>query len=382
MNKKKRKNSGQWIGVLIYMLIGVGCGVLIMRYMELMTGDSGHIGKQMVLFGVLALSVYAAIALQTVIHEAGHLVFGLATGYQFSSFRIFSWMWVKENGKLYFKRLSIAGTGGQCLMAPPDLKDGKMPFLLYNFGGAIMNLIASAVFFGISLVLPSSSLLVLLFQVLALIGAAFAAMNGVPLRFGPVDNDGCNALSMMRSSEAVRAFYIQLKANELISKGTRLKDMPAEWFAVPGDKAMRNRIVASTGALCCSRLMDEHRFAEADTLMEHLLSIENGIVELHRSLMICDRIFVETIGGNRKDVLESLMTKDQERMMKAMKQYPSVLRTKYACELISERDEAKAKKTEEEFERCARNYPYQSDIAAERELMQIARDRESQGRSE
>ena len=250
MNKKKRKNSGQWIGVLLYMLIGVGCGVLIMRYMDLMTGDSGHIGKQMVLFGVLALSVYAAIALQTVIHEAGHLVFGLATGYQFSSFRIFSWMWVKENGKLHFKRLSIAGTGGQCLMAPPELKDGKMPFLLYNFGGAIMNLIASAVFFGISLLLPSSSLLVLLFQVLALIGAAFAAMNGVPLRLGPVDNDGCNALSMMRSSEAVRAFYIQLKANELISKGTRLKDMPAEWFVVPGDEAMRNSIVASTGALC------------------------------------------------------------------------------------------------------------------------------------
>lgn len=372
---KKRKTPGQWIGVLIYLLIGAACGLLIIRYMDLLTGEGGHIGKQILLFGVLALSVYAAMALQTVIHEAGHLVFGLATGYQFSSFRIFSWMLLKENGKLRFRRLSIAGTGGQCLMAPPELKDGKMPFLLYNFGGAVMNLIASAIFFGISLLLSPSSVLSLILQVLALIGAAFAVMNGVPLRLGPVDNDGCNALSMMRSSEAVRAFHLQLKANEMVSKGVRLKDMPAEWFAVPGDDAMRNSIIASAGVLCCNRLMDEHRFEEADTLMEHLLSIESGIVELYRRLMTCDRIFVEAIGQNRKEVLEGLMTAEQEKMMKAMKQFPSVLRTRYALALLSDGDEANARETEKEFERCALKYPYPSDIAAERELMQIAKDR-------
>ena len=372
---KKRKNSGQWIGVLIYMLIGAACGILILRYMDLIAGEDGHIGKQIMLFGVLALSVYAAMALQTVIHETGHLVFGLATGYKFSSFRIFSWMLLKENGKLRFRRLSIAGTGGQCLMAPPELKDGKMPFLLYNSGGAIMNLIASAIFFGISLVLPSSSVLTLILQVLALIGASFAVINGVPLRLGPVDNDGCNALSMMRSSEAVRAFHLQLKANELVSKGVRLKDMPAEWFIVPEDDAMRNSIIASAGVLCCNRLMDEHRFEEADTLMEHLLSIESGIVELYRRLMTCDRIFVEAVSRNRKEVLEGLMTAEQEKMMKAMKQFPSVLRTKYVLALLSDGDEVKARETEKEFESCALKYPYPSDIAAERELMQIAKDR-------
>ena len=375
MNKKKRKKPGQWIGVLIYLLIGAACGLLIIRYMDLFTREGGHIGKQVLLFGVLALSVYAAMALQTVIHEAGHLVFGLATGYQFSSFRIFSWMWMKEDGKMRFKRLSIAGTGGQCLMAPPELKDGKMPFLLYNFGGAIMNLIFSAIFFMISLFLPASSVVSLILQILALIGAAFAIINGVPLRIGPVDNDGCNALSMMRSNEAVRAFHLQLKANELVSKGVRLKDMPAEWFIVPEDEAMRNSIVASVGVLCCNRLMDEHWFEEADALMEHLLSIESGIVELYRRLMTCDRIFVETISLNRKEVLEGLMTEGQEKMMKAMKQYPSVLRTQYACALLSDRDEAKAQKIGKEFEHCAMNYPYQSDIEAERELMKIAMDR-------
>ena len=36
---KKRKNSGQWIGVLIYMLIGAACGILILRYMDLIAGE-------------------------------------------------------------------------------------------------------------------------------------------------------------------------------------------------------------------------------------------------------------------------------------------------------------------------------------------------------
>ena len=47
-------------------------------------------------FIILFASVLISIPLVTVIHEGGHLVFGLLTGYKFSSFRIMSFMWVKE----------------------------------------------------------------------------------------------------------------------------------------------------------------------------------------------------------------------------------------------------------------------------------------------
>ncbi|MBP3888386.1 MAG: hypothetical protein J6F30_12205 [Cellulosilyticum sp.] len=40
------------------------------------------------------------------IHEGVHLVFGLLSGYRFSSFRIAGWMWIKKEGKLCFKKLS------------------------------------------------------------------------------------------------------------------------------------------------------------------------------------------------------------------------------------------------------------------------------------
>ncbi len=291
----KKKSSQQWIGMLLYMLIGASSGILFLRFFEQHKDEEWSIVNILLLFGLVILVLYGSITIQIIIHEAGHLVFGLATGYRFSSFRIFGWMWLKKDGKLQLKHLSLAGTGGQCLMAPPELRDGKMPVLLYNFGGAIMNLIASAVFVGLSFLFPVSSVFNSVFLILAVVGVGFAIINGAPLHMGPVDNDGCNALSLMRSKEACRAFWIQLKANELISEGIRLKDMPTEWFVVPEDEAMKNSIIASVGVLAGSRLMDEHRFMEADELMERLLSIESGIVGLHKSLMMCDRVYVELI---------------------------------------------------------------------------------------
>ena len=89
--------------------------------------------------------VYIATLLHTIIHEGGHLVFGLLTGYKFISFRVGSFMLKKEDKKLVFKRFTLAGTGGQCLMSPPELKNERMPYVMYNLGGALMNIVFSII---------------------------------------------------------------------------------------------------------------------------------------------------------------------------------------------------------------------------------------------
>lgn len=376
---KRPKGSRQWLAILLYALTGAAGGLVIVHYIDTITEGGPLTGMHLLLFLLLFVLLYAAMLIQTVIHEAGHLVFGLATGYRFVSFRIYSWMWLKEDGRLRCRRLSIAGTGGQCLMGPPELKDGRMPVLLYNFGGAIMNLLASAVFFGLSLATPPAWVVTPFLRLLAVIGVMFAIINGLPLRMGPVDNDGRNALSLLHSEEATRAFWIQLKVAELQAAGVRVRDMPAAWFAVPDDEAMRNPIIAAVGALCCSRLMDEERYAEADALMEHLLSIESGIIGVHRAMLTCDRLYLELLGENRPEALQALMTKEQQAIMKAMKDFPPVLRTQYARALLADRDEKQAQELEARFERSAARYPYPQEMASERELMQLARERARSG---
>ena len=203
-------------------------------------------------------------------------------------------------------------------------------------------------------------------------GAITGLSNGIPMRTKTVDNDGYNAISLGKNREAMRAFWIQMKTNEQLTKGIRTKDMPEAWFVVPSDEAMKNPMVATIGVYAASRLMDQHQFEEAGNLIDHLLEIETGMVALHRYLLICDQIYLELIGQNRSDRVEELYTKELKKFMKAMKTFPSVIRLEYAYRLLAEHDPQSAAKSMAAFERVAATYPYPNDINTERELMEIA----------
>ncbi len=369
MAKNKKKSALPVVGIVLYILMGVVCGFLFIKYL-----DKAHLTdmQELLSFVLMIAAMYAAILLQIIIHEAGHLVFGLLSGYKFSSFRIFGWMIQKSRGKKEWKKFSLAGTGGQCLMAPPDLKDGKMPVMLYNFGGAIMNVISAALFLGLSFLLQEPSFLKVFLQFLVVTGIPFAVMNGVPMRMGPVDNDGKNALNLARDPEAARAFWIQLKANAEMAEGKRIREMPEEWFIMPSEEGMQNGITSSVGTLVCSRLMDEHRFAEAEERMAQILSGENGIPGLSKALMVCDRMYAEMIADRRETVIAGMRTKEQLKIMKAMAKYPAVLRTEYAYALLMDQDREKAGKIRTQFEKMAASYPYPGEISSEKEYMEIA----------
>jgi len=97
------------------------------------------------LFVCILLSFsFIAIVAHIIIHEAGHLIFGLLSGYRFVSIRVFSFLFIKQDGKIVCKRYSLMGTSGQCLMAPPEPYTDDLPTMLFNFGGVIAGLIASA----------------------------------------------------------------------------------------------------------------------------------------------------------------------------------------------------------------------------------------------
>ena len=299
-------------------------------------------------------------------------MFGLLTGYRFSSFRIGSFMLVKEQGKLRFKRMSLAGTGGQCLLCPPELQGGKIPYILYNLGGSLMNLIFSLLCVLLYLLWRGVPYLAPLLLLSVAIGTTLALTNGIPMRVGMIDNDGRNALSMGKDAESLRAFWVQMKINEQTASGLRLRDMPEEWFAMPTERGMQNGIGSALAVFRCNRLMDEQRFDEADALMAEILDGENAVLGLYKNMLRCDRIYCELIGENRAEVLNGLLTREQKKFMKAMKRFPSVLRTQYAYALLAERNEKNAGKYKALFEKTARRHPYQAEIESERELVEIA----------
>lgn len=372
MGVKKKANWQQWIGMGILLLSYVFCGVYMSKYL-LRVGDLDAPFLMMLRpLPWLALGMYGAMYLQIVLHEFGHLVFGLASGYRFASFRVGSMALVKANGKLMFKKYSVAGTGGQCLMGPPDMVDGRMPVVLYNLGGSLMNLIASAGFFVAYLLTDRANVLSAIYLMAVACGLGTALANGIPLRMMAVDNDGRNAISMSKSKDAMEAVWLQLSINQQLLNGRRLKDLPEEWFDMPSDEAMRNSMVATKGILICNRLMDLHRFEEADQRMAHLLALDSDMIGLHRNILVCERMYCELIGENRQEVLDAMRTKEQLTFMQTMKSEPSVIRVAYAYALLAEKDSAKAQKLRTTFEKVAKNYPYPGDVESERELIELA----------
>lgn len=360
------------MGMLLPLAVGIVCGIAVSAYCNSIAGSTSF-GEYILYLMLGLLAIVLAAVLQTIIHEAGHLIFGLISGYQFSSFRVGSLILLKtENGKLKLRKVSIAGTSGQCLMSPPDIEeDGYLPVGLYNMGGVIMNLISAMLFLWAYFFSGGTWFLSVLFLALSVFGLGFGLMNGIPMKISGVCNDGYNTISLGRDSGALGAFWTQLKINEQTAKGKRLKDMPWDWFLMPNEKQMQNSLTASMAVFRASRLMDEQHFTEAGRLMDGLLNDSNAIPDLYINLLVCDRIYCELLGNNNTDMINSLMTKKQRRFMKQMGSFPSVIRTRYALSLLQEKDREAAKAAKLLFENCAKDYPYASNIQSERELMDL-----------
>ena len=84
MTKKKKektaKNKGQWIAYVVFILTGAACGIFVPLYTGMAGQSEKGIFSDIMPYVLMLIGTYAAILIQLIIHEAGHLIFGLMTG--------------------------------------------------------------------------------------------------------------------------------------------------------------------------------------------------------------------------------------------------------------------------------------------------------------
>lgn len=255
-------------------------------------------------------------------------------------------------------------------MSPPELIDGKMPYVLYNLGGVILNVITSLIFIVIYLI-SLWKLLSLAMIMSAIMGFASALVNGIPMKVGDINNDGYNAVQLGRDKDALKALWVQLKMNVALAEGIGIREMPEEWFeSIDGKND--NPMITSIKVFYCNRLMEMHKFEQTKEEIKKVLESNMVLVGVYRHLLICDYIYCELIDGNIIEA-EEFYTKDLQKFMKSMKKFPAILRTKYTYELLHNKDSKQAEKLRTLFNIMSEKYPYTSDIEAENELMNIAK---------
>ena len=299
---------------------------------------------------------------ETALHEGGHLIAGLLSGYRFSSYRVGRSMWMKQDGKLVRRHLSVAGTSGQCLLEYPG-EEEDMPVVLYNLGGVLMNLLSALLGLYLAAVMKWYPLR-LFFGMLGVTGIMQALMNGIPYRSKAVANDGAN-LMMLRGNPAARhAFRSVLAVNARLTEGVPYEEIPEELFenSVEGDRS--NTLCRSLQVSRAGCLMGAGRREEAKALMQEL--VDSGkILGLHAALFRADLYCLAVLDGEDAPQISSA----DRKIWTQMKDEPAIIRTMYA-EALMKKDEENARKLKERFERIAEHYPYVQDIMMNRTMME------------
>ena len=373
MNKKHKikKVLSTAVFLVIFITAAFMLGILIGIFGDIYN-EAGVCGSGSMFFYTVGMLMYlAAFYLQIIIHECGHMIFGLMTGYKFRSIRFGSLMIVSIEGKLRFKHYSLAGTGGQCLMSPPELVDGKMPYVLYNLGGSFLNLIFALIFLvlGLTVNLPY---LDLFFLINAIWGLSTALQNGIPLEL-QVPNDGSNTVALSKSKTALRGFWLSMKTVEALGDNKRLGTMPEEWFEVYEGEDLTQPLATHIIVAKCDRLLDLHRFDEAKRELVSLLdSTEYALSDLIRAVLTDNLISCEAFTENRSETYERFLTPTYKKLKKALANNIGSIRTTYVRSLLIDNDTEKASKALIAFDRLKKTYPYPSDYELESELMAIA----------
>lgn len=366
-NKKKATSSNS-LSIIFFIIIGGLCGYFGADLLDLGSGDI-NATTILMKFAELIIIIYLAIYLHIIVHEGGHLVFGKATGYHFVSFRVMKLMLVSVNGRYKFKKFNIVGTGGQCLMMPPKGDGYEYPFLLYNFGGVIANIVIASVSLILLLLLPDIQFLTMFLLFSTLLGFPLALINGIPLRLGGIGNDGYNARSMRKDREARRSLWTQLYINALMTNGQRLRDLPSELFEIPDNLDLTNPLNCSLLINRFSYLLDRNQYADAKNLCDYILEKVPGLMGLNRNELNCEYLFFEIIGQRRSDEIDHIYTKKLKQYIKATSSYVSRIRLMYAYELLVKQNEATANKQLSYFEKAAKTYPYPGEVESERETI-------------
>ena len=372
---KKKKNYGDIAAKIIMLLTGAVCGIFIIFTMNffgtLVKGPAAFL----LMFAEAMIIMYIASFVQTIIHESGHLIFGLITGYKFVSFRIGHFMFIKEKGRLKIKLYNVVGTAGQCLMMPPQWNE-KIPYRLYNLGGCIMNaataLFALAAYFAAG----AEGFFALCMAMLAVMGLSMALTNGIPMRVGGISNDGMNAALLGKKENTLRAFWLQLYVNGLIAKGERYRNMPREWFRLPEGEELSDPICCAMGVMLYNFCFDMHEFDEAEQTINYMLNAP-GLLDVEKNELLCELLFLRVLRGAPKEEIDSLLTPKLDKYIKATANDVSRRRLAYAYQLLYIKNCSTAQKCLEVFERTAATYPYSAETENEREIIEIVKQKAS-----
>ncbi len=362
MKKIKQNGIGGIVSMMIYLAMGIAVGIDIGMNTDIL--DRYGVVMSM---AVSVLSFYGAMVIQTIVHEGGHLLFGLLSGYEFLSFRIFSNIWVAHEGKIVRKKYNIPGTAGQCLMKPCDYSGGDFPYLMYNLGGGVMNIIFSTLILIFIKNVYMNGFLRLFLIFVSYFGYAMAAINLIPMRMSGISNDGKNITEIRKDPAIRRAFWCELYINAAITGGKRYSELEP-WLLDMDGLDPASPIAAYIRAVNANVYLEKKEYEKAYEIYEQMLNEPSVKFSPSGIVANIEKVFLMMLMGMDDKDIEEEISPQMRKYMRMARVIPQMNRFEYAYELYVNKNNQNALKKEEEFEKALAFSPNIGDNLLEKEL--------------
>lgn len=351
--KKRLRAAGFVLGCFVIGFL-IGEGLIMLTGKEFSEVDSLKMAWAV---GVSLVSLIVGFLANTILHELGHMIGGLLTGYKFLSFRIFKYTIVKDGDGLHWKQFDISGTAGQCLMIPPSVDDDEqLPYFWYNAGGVTANLLVVLLCAALIGALDLSAIPFCLCMMFLATGLYMLVLNAIPMSPGGTPNDGKNILVLWRHPAQRGCFSRMMNVVAEQSFGKRLKELPEDYFVdapLPADPTVMQ---LSDRNLYQCWLYDNLRFDEARAVAEQIMGVES-LPQLYRMETASDCLFLELATLNRAEVIAKLWDKKTEQYVRHTAKYmPMKHATLFAYELINNQNPEEAQKHYDEVESRMNEY--------------------------
>lgn len=368
MNYKTKMKIEQFLyGILMFVgfgFVGGSVGYFLGTVQKNMERKMSELTFVLVIIFALAV-IFLSFYINICLHEIGHMIFGLLTGYQFNSIRFGKLMLVKKEGKLLFCHYNMPGTGGQCIMTAPEGDAEKMPVVLYNLGGLIVNLllllIGICMFFGMKDSHPTAGMICLVFAVTSFV---ILITNGIP--FTQLGTDGANTIILYKDKNARVALQKQLEIVNYVANNYSIREMPKELFSFDMSMPMNNPLITAQAVNYYNYLSVNKMYVEAKEMALFILENAKSINQLHEKILYGELIFLAAVIDNDAEAAKELYEAHKKELNSASG-FISIQRILYAYYTLVERDEKKAATFAKRFENSVNNYPFPKDASIEKE---------------
>lgn len=274
--KKKSKNILPWVLLIVISII---TGVILAIFFPDISLDIGFYD-----IPLLAIAFLFSFPLHIILHEVGHLIGGLLSGYNFIMFRLFNTVWINTDSGISKRKQVVQGIAGQALMTPPEGVDSP-PFLLYHSSGLIMNLLTGILFMIIASIVDNKTLSLILYAI-AVAAILLFITNLVPMK----PNDGYNIVEQLKNPEATEEFTHILKLYAEMVKGTPFVEI-TESIDVESIESIENPNNVTLLTAKAAAYFEQFEFESARNIYAQLWNQRDLLLEPHKPEVFQNYLF-------------------------------------------------------------------------------------------